>query len=193
MAYGRALILCLGIVVASFHPSGALADAGFSGGDTFNSIDLVADVTISCQEGVQRDFRSVTCVENILNPGEYTYFVGPTGIVGDEVELKATWEDGSIHEKRGSYSNEKGRTEKPFNLWISTLLQRPLLDMGLNQIVWQMKDAGQLVAAGKFEVRVNDGGERNCPRGYYTSNQLNDCRFPSNICWRHFRAYNYCQ
>ncbi|MCB0363973.1 MAG: hypothetical protein H6624_13145 [Bdellovibrionaceae bacterium] len=171
----------------------AFAGAGFSGGDTFESIDLVADITISCQEGVQRDFRSITCVENILNPGEYTYFVGPDGVTGDQVEVRATWEDGSIHEKSGSYNNQKGRTDKPFNLWISTLLQRPLLDMGKNDITWVMKGDGELVAAGNFSVQVNDGGQRACPRGYYTSSRLNDCRFPSDTCWRHFRAYNYCE
>lgn len=193
MSHGSALILCVGLVLGWSGSATANTEGRFSGGSSFDAVTLVGEVSISCHEGVKRDFRRYTCVEGILNPGEYTYFVGPDGIVADHVEVKSTWEDGKGRTKSAGYDMEKGRSSKPFNLWIATLLQRPLLDSGLNVIDWKMSLSGKVVAAGQFSVTVNEAADQECPRGHYSSSRLDDCRFPSNICWRHFRAYGYCE
>lgn len=193
MVHKKELILwlvCLLLTVSSLQ---AFGSARFSGGDTFEAIDLEADITVSCQEGMERDVRYVTCSESLLNPGEYTYFVGPEGVVADTVKVKSTWENGKGEEKQASYDNDKGRSGKALNLWISTLLQRPLLDYGVNKIDWEMSQSGQTVASGTYDVKVVDKGTRRCPSGYYSSWTMNDCRFPSSVCDRHFRSYNYCE
>lgn len=170
-----------------------LANPGFTGGSSYEAIDLYGDITVTCRAGGQQDTRRLYCRGQILNPGEYTYFQGPEGVNADNVYLKATHADGSFREKNESYDSSIGRSDE-VNLWIRTLFQRPLLEFGENQIEWIMSERDQPVASGSFSVEVIEGQARECRHRWYNSADMNDCRGGgSNICYRHFRRENYCQ
>lgn len=128
-----------------------------------------------------------------MNTGEYDYFVGPEGVKADAITLTATHEDGSKRTKSESYDSAKGLSNKTFNLWISTLLQRPLLNPGKNTIAYKMTLGGKVVASGEFVADVKDGGAKFCKRrGNYWSANSSDCLNPANLCYRYLRDNNYC-
>lgn len=168
---------------------------GLSGGDQFTSLNIEGRVSVSCfntQGGASHG--SAYCGMNILNPGEYSFFVGPK-IDADSVSLQATWENGKKSKvKTEKYDQVKGKSKKSFNLWIATVLQRPLLDFGKNIVNYKLTKNGNVVEEGEFIVNVVSGGTKTCQRtGFYTSNNSNDCAQPTQMCDRYFRDYNYCQ
>ena len=130
----------------------ALAQS-FSSGNDFQSQNIRGRVSVSCF-GQRPGFVTYFCEQEILNPGELDYFVGPAGIDADIVELRVVRENGSVKSKSGKYDSAKGRSKDRFNLWIATLLQKPLLDLGKNKVTYQMTKAGNSVAHGNFDVNV---------------------------------------
>jgi len=185
----KLLALCAALLSTS------LFAAGFSGGDTFTNVDLDGRLSVSCM-GSQGgpSYGVANCRMDILNPGEYSYFVGPK-IDADSVSLQATWENGKKSKiKTEKYDGTTGKSKKSFNLWISTLLQRPLLDSGKNTVSYSLTKNGTVVEQGEFIVNVVSGGTRYCQRtGFYTSSNNQDCAQPAQFCDRYFRDYNYCQ
>ncbi len=184
-------ILSIALLVATSH---AFA-AGFSGGDTFTSQNIEGRLTVSCMGSQPGPTVGMTeCRMNLLNPGEYSYFVGPK-VDADTVSLQATWENGKKSKiKSEKYDGTIGKSKKSFNLWISTLLQRPLLDFGKNTVSYTLTKSGTVVEQGEFDVQVGTSGTRYCSRsGFYTSSNNQDCSMPSTFCDRYFRDNNYCQ
>lgn len=168
---------------------------GLSGGDQFTSVNIEGRLSVSCM-GTQGgpSYGTASCRMNLLNPGEYSFFVGPK-VDADSVSLQATWENGKVSKvKTEKYDSATGRSKKSFNLWIATLLQRPLLDFGKNTVNYKLLKNGNIVEEGEFIVNVVSGGTKACQRaGFYTSSNNNDCAQPSQFCDRYFREYNYCQ
>lgn len=169
--------------------------AGFSGGDTFTSQNIEGRLTVSCM-GTQPgpSIGTANCRMNLLNPGEYSYFIG-SKVDADSVSLQATWENGKKSKvKSEKYDGAIGKSKKSFNLWISTLLQRPLLDFGKNVVSYTLTKNGNVVEQGEFDVQVTSAGTKYCTRsGFYTSSNTQDCATPSSYCDRYFREYNYCE
>lgn len=168
---------------------------GLSGGDQFTSVNVEGRLSVSCM-GTQGgpSYGTASCRMNLLNPGEYSFFVGPK-VDADSVSLQATWENGKVSKvKTEKYDSSTGRSKKSFNLWIATLLQRPLLDFGKNTVNYKLLKNGNIVEEGEFIVNVVSGGTKTCQRpGFYTSSNSSDCAQPSQFCDRYFREYNYCQ
>lgn len=183
--------LALGLLVVAFTAQAA----GFSAGDQFSSVIIEGSLTVQCAGGTTGpSFGSADCRSEILNPSEYTYFVGPK-IDADSVSLQATRENGSVSKvKTEKYDAAQGKSRKPFNLWISTLLQRPLLDYGTNSVKYTLTKNGQKVEEGTFTVEVTRGSISVCQRtGHYSSSTTQDCSFPQNFCSRYFSENNFCQ
>lgn len=173
------------------QPSLAAA-AGFSQGNGFTVNRLRADVMLYCHDpymGYQTKW--VWCDADLWTPGRRDYFVGPVGNA-DKVHLQATRQDGSQASKDADYDGATGRSKSSINLGIHTLLQKPLLKIGVNQIQYQLKANGQSVNEGTFTATVQRGPDRFCPNGSYTGSSI-DCDFAESICDRHFENYNYCQ
>lgn len=169
--------------------------AGLSGGDQFSTQIIEGRLTVHCSSNTPGPTHGAAfCRSQILNPGEYSYFVGPQ-IDADQVTLRATREDGSLSKaKTETYLGAKGKSKKSFNLWISTVFQRPLLGFGKNTVKYTLSKEGQTVEEGTFVVNVVDGGRAVCQRtGFYTSSSNTDCSVPQNLCSRYFNENNYCQ
>lgn len=173
----------------------AFADGGFTAGNDFEATWIEGEITLRCDDASsgRSDFAHFRCTSEILDPAEYSYFKGPQ-IDADKVTLLATREDGSTREKSGDYDATAGKSKSSFNLWISTLLQRPLLKTGKNEISWKLTKEGAPVAEGKFDANVKQGKDRSCKyrRTYFSSN-INDCSTGGFYCDRYFQDENYCQ
>ncbi len=168
--------------------------AGFSAGENFKSINVSGNIMISCVSATASNVARANCYSNILDPSEYSFFVG-SKIDADEVVLQATDEQGRKSVvKKEKYDGLIGKSKKPFNLWIATVFQKPLLNYGKNTVEYKLLKQGQVVEAGTFVTEVASGESRRCSRGgYYMSSDLNDCSFPQNYCARYFMENNYCQ
>lgn len=164
----------------------------FKSGNHFYSIPIYGRVSISCHDVTNGQFRTAdySCNDLRLAPVEFDYFVGPAGINADQVNLTAVQASGKKVEKKGSYEN--GISGKRFNLWIQTLLQRPLLDEGKNVVSYKMTANGQTTSEGTFEAVIERGQSKTCPNGHITSNTLSDCDSPYTACQIYFDRYNYC-
>lgn len=172
-----------------------ISAASLSGGDQFTAISVEGNLSVQCM-GTNNgpSYATAHCESEILNPAEYSYFQGPN-IDADTVSLQATWENGkTTKSKTANYDSVKGKSTKSFNLWIQTLLQRPLLNYGKNIVKYTLTKNGKTVEEGNFNVEVVKGGNSVCPRmGYFTSNNSQDCAFPNNFCSTFFQQNNYCQ
>ncbi|MDO9183425.1 MAG: hypothetical protein Q7U04_13505 [Bacteriovorax sp.] len=174
---------------------GVACATGLSGGEQYSAQSIEGRLTVQCFGGSPGpSYGTANCRSQILNPGEYSYFVG-TKIDADHVSLKASREDGSFSKtKTEEYDSEKGKSKKSFNLWIATVFQRPLLGFGKNTVHYVLSKNGNTVEQGDFIVNVVDGGSAVCQRaGLYTSQTSNDCSMPQNLCPRYFSENNYCQ
>jgi hypothetical protein len=170
---------------------------GFTAGDLFSTFNLEGSLNVSCSGTSAPSFGHANCRGQILSPSEYSYFQGPkdTNLIADKVSLSAVREDGSISKSKiEDYDSVKGLSKKSFNLWISTVFQRPLLAFGKNTVNYTLTKNGNVVLTGSFVVDVVSGGRSVCQRtGFYTSSFANDCAFPANFCSRYFSENNYCQ
>ncbi len=168
---------------------------GLSGGDQFTTQRIEGQLTVSCMSGTPGPTNGSTyCRDEILNPGEYSYFIGST-INADHVSLQATREDGTVSKlKTVEYDSVSGKSKKSFNLWINTVFQRPLLGFGKNTVTFNLIKNGVTVKTGSFIVQVSEGEHTVCQRtGYYTSMNSADCQNPQIFCSRYFSENNYCQ
>lgn len=171
----------------------AMAEAGavgFAHGTEFSSSHIQGSVTVYCNSGEVGNFN---CYDTVLDPNNYDYFVGPAGVTADQVALSNLREDGSRHERSDFYDDRRNRSEGAFNLWISSLFQRPLLGAGKNQIDFRLLNRGQIVQQGRFTVTVTRGAPRACPASHYNSNAPSDCTSQYTVCQRYFEQYNYCR
>jgi len=182
-------------LVFSILSSAQIFAAGFDSGENFEAVILRGTVYMTCEENGRRDFGYVNCVDEALEPYNHVKFESRELVDADKVELTATWEDGTVREKSSSFDRETGKSTDHFNLWLSSLFQRPLLDHGKNVITFRLLKDDALVKSGNFDVIVHTGQERKCSAiGRYWSNNLSDCRFPSqHYCGRYFREENYCR
>jgi hypothetical protein len=169
----------------------AHADVGFRGGNEMTAVLAEGDITVQCHRGTP-NVRYVRCRQDVLIGGEYDYFVGPKGVAADEVTLTARHEDGSSRTKKVDYDSKNGRSEKRINLWILTLLQKPLLDVGVNKISYKMTRGSKVSANGEFTATVKDGGRKICRRHGYYNEFGGDCMNPERFCSQYFSENNYC-
>lgn len=173
----------------------AEARVGFSGGDVFQAVDLEGEISLTCQEpGTGRtEYSQFRCTGEILEPGEFSWFMGPRGVAADQVELSAIHEDGSSRTKSEKYDEVAGRTSSTVNLWVWTLLQRPLLEMGRNTVNYRLTKGTRETSSGKFEVRVERAPTRTCRfrRSYFSSN-MQDCQTGGGWCGQYFGDESYC-
>ncbi len=166
---------------------------GFQGGNHMTSYPVRAMVYVSCQEGARSKSVTYQCNENILAPSEMNYFIGPKDIIADKVELVCSQSDGTVVSKEAAYDSKKGRSTKRFNLWISSLTQKPLLYLGENKINFTMKKNGVTVVNGQFTVQVDRHSALDCGYDTVYSGFLSDCENESFFCRKYLDQRNYCQ
>lgn len=166
------------------------AGPGFSSGSNFVAYAIQGQVVVHCSDGTSASYN---CRDSVLDPASYDYFIGPAGVKADEVALSCLRADGTRRDRISNYNSTLGRSSDSFNLWISTLFQRPLLLPGINKIDFQLRNLGQGVVRGVFEVVVNYGAPRTCPLTHYNSTDSNDCQSQYTVCQKYFEQYQYCR
>jgi hypothetical protein len=169
------------------------ADVGFFDGNRFFINQISGGFSINCYGQGCSSYGSASCRESYLFPSSWTRFYNYTKINAEKVRLVAIHEDGSINEKTARFDPESGTSTSDFNLWIHTLFQRPLLEIGQNRVEFFMLLEGEVVQAGHFNVAVIFAESRRCRyRSYYSYNH-NDCMSPASLCRTYFREENLCR
>jgi len=167
--------------------------AGLAGGETYQANYISGDISIRCSSAGQSDYRTHRCFGSYLSPESWSKFVDNSGVNADKVKLTFRDHKNKKRSKSSSFNSSKGESKKSFNLWVRTLTQRPLLKSGDNEISYALSKKGTTVETGTFNVHVEDTPTRRCGyRSYYSSN-MDDCRFPSNVCNQYFREQNACR
>ncbi|MDG0815080.1 hypothetical protein [Bdellovibrio svalbardensis] len=171
--------------------------AGFASGREFAATPLEGTVVMTC-EGFNGTGQAVyTCRDVVLDPQSYDTFIGPVDARASQVELRAEHEDGSTRVKMAGYNGKVGKSVSTFNLWVSTLFQKPLLMAGTNKLSYTIYNGSgesyQEYARGNFIVTVKRNSLRRCPTTQYNSTDVTDCNSQYSICQRYFEQYNNCQ
>lgn len=166
--------------------------ASFQGQTTFTATIIQGELQITCHDNQGIETRYVICRDQILDPFEMGYFNAEQGLDADEAVVISLRSDGKRVEKKVGYDSTKGQSVKRLNLWIETLLQTALLDIGSNPVSYELRKDGQVRASGNFEVSVGEGERRTCARGYESSFSRQDCQFPQHLCQRYFSRRNWC-
>lgn len=166
----------------------AHGNVGFSTGDEFTSQNFEGSLTLFCPGGMS---RLVSCSGYGLSPAEYDHLVFPSSIEADKVTLTRVSSRGKQRSKTSKVRSGEGRSQKSFNLWIKTLLQRPLLVLGNNTIKYEFEKDGNTTSTGEFHVLVREGETKTCRHAIYNGTSR-DCETPSLMCSRYFSSNQYC-
>lgn len=181
------------IPILSFAPALAMG-AGFSKGSSFSSIPVQGQVQVFCNSITGTGSAIYTCRDVLLNPQAYDIFVGPQDTRAKKLDLSCAREDGSVRVRASAYDGISGKSTDSFNLWISTLFQKPLLYYGKNKLSYTIKsEKNEIIEQGNFEVMVTKGAMKECPTATYYSSDMNDCNSQYSVCQRYFEEFNNCQ
>ncbi|WP_413943646.1 hypothetical protein [Bdellovibrio sp. HCB-162] len=174
----------------------AQANVGFSHGNEFTASAIQGTVRVFCNGFNGSGSAVYSCRDVVLDPQAYDYFVGPQDARADKIELTASHEDGSSRSKIVEYDGVRGKSREAFNLWISTLFQKPLLEYGTNNVRYRIYSGNRLIEAmgeGNFTALVKRGPARTCPAAQYNSTDVTDCNSQYSICQRYFEEFHNCQ
>lgn len=165
---------------------------GFEKGNSLTVTPVQGQVRVVCNGFNGNGAAVYTCRDVLMKPGAYDYFVGIRDARATKVELKAIHQDGSDRSKTLAYQGSRGRSDEAFNLWISTLFQKPLLEVGANTIKFRLMGNSGVYAEGEFQAVVTKSTMRECPAASYHSSDINDCNSQYSICQRYFNEHNSC-
>lgn len=161
---------------------------GFKSGNEMVSNYIYGNIHAYCP-GTSR-FH--TCRMDYLEPGDRDKFVHPA-IDADKVELIANHQQGSQTKKKSKFDAVQGQSKKYINLWLGSLLQRPLLRKGTNRIEYKLTKNGNMVKSGTFTATVQEAPAKRCRDRVYHFHRDNDCQNLSFLCQRYFSEQGYCQ
>lgn len=172
----------------------SLAYANFRQGNSLVTSPIEGTATVRCDGFNGRQTAVYSCKDVVMEPGSHDFFVGPINGTAEKVNLKALHEDGSSRNKSEKYIGLKGISADSFNLWVSTLFQRPLLEFGRNTVIWEiLDDDDKVLDNGQFIATVARGPLRKCEPAFYNSTDANDCSSQFTVCQRYFEQHNYCK
>ncbi|WP_374076226.1 hypothetical protein [Bdellovibrio bacteriovorus] len=174
----------------------AQAHTGFSRGNELSATAIQGQVRVICSGFNGSGSAIYSCRDVALDPQAYDYFVGPQDGRANKIELTAAHEDGSSRSKLVDYDGARGKSREAFNLWISTLFQKPLLEFGTNTIRYRIFSGNKLIepmGEGTFTAVVKRGAARTCPAAQYNSSDISDCNSQYSICQKYFEEYHNCQ
>lgn len=176
------------LVVYAFIMMPLWVFGAFSRGTTFDFVTLEGKAAIEC--GSRRTI--IDCRETFMEPWPYDVFVGPKVSRADNIELRVDSE-GSTQVGVASYDGEKGRSSQ-FNLGVFSILSRPLLKSGKNNISYVIYNRNEdSIVQGKFVVHVGRLPTRNCPTREMPDTNAKDCSHTYSICQKYFKALNHCR
>ncbi len=168
---------------------------GFQKGNTHWGYTIYGEVIVNCRSATSYNLLETVeykCEDSALKPVSLDYFTGPNGTGANEVELRVTQEDQTIRIRKQSYNSSNGLSDSRFNLWMGSLLQKPLLAFGQNQVDYKLIKNGLVLQSGRFTSEVKYGGPLVCRPQIINSDNIDDCRQPYSVCQRYFADNNYC-
>jgi len=133
---------------------------GFKNGNAISVTTYHGDAELSC--GAGKIPQLVICDQYVAVPGVDDVLVSSLPVDADHVVLVAKHTDGSQVTKNVAFDGKNG-VSKRVNLLIHTLLQRPLLKMGANEVNYKFKKGSGVVMTGTFTVNVQSAGNLECP------------------------------
>ncbi len=166
--------------------------ADFQGQREFTHVELEGRYRVTCFGGQQTKSQTHFCRGYLLHPFSWAHFNHVTNKPVTRVELTNQKQNGKTVRKKSQWDASNNRSEKKINLWVETLLQNPLLEMGDNQISYELWVDQTSVETGVVNVKVNDGGLRQCQDYSETTSDQNLCDSPSQACRRFFQLQNNC-
>lgn len=190
------LMLKVVFSVLTFFSAAKANTVGFSRGNDLTATPIQGQVQVTCFGFNGSGSAAYTCRDVVLDPQAYDYFIGPRDSRIDKVELTAVHEDNSSRSKVSDYDGVSGKSRDAFNLWISTLFQKPLLELGRNLVRYRLYSRETVLedaVSNQFIVTVRRGAARNCPAARYDSTDVNDCNSQYSICQRYFEEHRNCQ
>jgi hypothetical protein len=170
-----------------------IAETGFKLGSTFNQESMTGNVTLYCRSGSQYKTVHRQCYDYRLSPSNYSSFIFEGTTEADRVTLSVTKSNGKRVSKTYKFDNKKNESKKKFNLWISTLTQRPFLELGDNEIHYSLTKKRVELKSGSFNVLVKNSKSLNCQHRVLFSSVMNDCNYYGYACMMYFTYNNNCQ
>lgn len=166
--------------------------ADFEGQTEFTHFDLSGLYSVTCYDRGERKYALHQCRGYLLNPFGWAHFHhDPQGEV-DRVELSTVNKEGKQIRKKSAWDTARNRSEKEINLWTWTVFQRPLLEIGENQVRYSLSKQGRTVENGSFQVIVHDGGARSCRERSTSTGSAQLCDSYAIACDEYFRLENNC-
>ena len=170
----------LALVLFFFSQNSWANEAGLLGGSVFYAYVLKGQAHAFCPTF----HTTISCRDSYLAPSIRDHFYHHTALDANNVTLT------SFHQDRGPISKSSrfrnGQSRSSFNLWISSIFQRPLLKKGQNMITYVLKNNENIVKEGSFDVIVEEVPVRYCPdRDIHFSNDQ-QCQ-TINICAEYFK------
>ncbi|MCB0415611.1 MAG: hypothetical protein KDD50_14835 [Bdellovibrionales bacterium] len=183
------------IILISVFLGQALWAQSFEAGNDMQTVKLNGDFTLRCTAGSKYSTRYVYCSDEYLMGGTHQYFLmDGQGKKIDKVNLKSTYSSNGREVKKSvKFDSDKSRSKKRVNLWIETLLQKPMLDYGNNKIEYTAFNGNDVVSSGEFNVNVSLKETRECDHDVIFARNDSDCDFPDRLCDRYFSRQNDCQ
>jgi hypothetical protein len=179
------------VVLCTFWVGHAGA-ADFNGRLEFTHFDLQGDVDVTCFERGEIKRAYHQCSGYLLNPGAYAHFYHNSSAPADRVTVSTVHKNGKIVQKRSAWDQEKRRSNDAFNLWVWTVFQRPLLELGANVVSFELTRNGRSLEKGEMTVQVRDGGLRQCRYRRITTGNASMCNSSAAACSEYFDLENNC-
>ena len=179
----------------SLFSSVAMA-AGFQSGNTYSATAISGSLSLQCPsvDGGPETINAVfNCRQSQLEPVMYDYFLGPSGVDADMVELTVTRADSSVAKKTIKYDARSGKSREKFNLWETGLFSKALLSDGINQVNYKLTRAGQIQTTGDFSVVVDRKKSLSCNPENRTTESSSDCQNQLTMCGNYFENQNFCR
>ncbi len=180
----------LALLLMSFSFCVYSQTVSFERGNTMSMVEMEGRLFIQCRDsGGGTDSYSYSCYQQGLVGGDYGAIKVTDGSIdADWVKLQR---EGSRYIKGAKFDSTSGTTGYHYNLWIRSLLQRPLLQLGENKIKYTFTKNRQVVKEGEFTVIVTNTESRQC--NYDSMYYGGYCPSYSEACGNYFRRQNYCK
>lgn len=182
-------LLGIGLFTLCIQSSGA---ASFGGIERFNAVNLGGELEVICKDYSRRMTARHQCEQVVLEPGERAHFFGVVGNIDQVIFRSSSLKSGDAL-ARHSYIGEIGRTRGPVNLWVSSIIEQPLLSLGNNEILVEYGTYDRPVLRETVVVHVGDGGSRLCQPEQVVTSNFHHCRSPLSICHEYFERRDNCR
>lgn len=184
--------LTMALLASLFSVHAFAVNTGFETGNEFTARLYRGQVSVSCISSNDHSIYYYNCSAEDLDPAQTANFVIAPGVDADQVALTSTWENGKTVDKNTDFDSTTGKSKKKFNLWISTLFQRPLLDFGTNKIHYVLSKDGKTQSEGDFTATVKKAPATTCRPASLMETFAGNCQSVTVMCQRYFQEVAQC-